>query len=61
MLNNVNAQRVLSPDEIIHIGDNPKADIEGARNVGISSLLVNSNGHSITKLVTHAAQNVFTI
>ncbi|RKR83791.1 putative hydrolase of the HAD superfamily [Mucilaginibacter gracilis] len=36
---------------IIHIGDNPKADIEGANAVGIKSLLINSNNKSITSLI----------
>ncbi len=37
--------------EIIHIGDNPKADIEGAEAVGISSLLINSNDKRILSLL----------
>ncbi|MET0394581.1 MAG: HAD family hydrolase [Chitinophagaceae bacterium] len=36
---------------IIHVGDNPVADVEGARAVGINSLLVNSNQTSILTLL----------
>lgn len=45
--------------EIIHIGDNPRADIVGAEAVGISSMLVNSNNTSIIKLLPDVTQNVF--
>lgn len=38
--------------DIIHIGDNPRADIEGANSVGISSLLINSNNIPILCLVS---------
>lgn len=34
-------------DEIIHIGDNPIADGEGATNYGIKSLIINSNSKTI--------------
>ncbi len=37
--------------EIIHVGDNPLADERGARNVGIQSLLINSNQISISSLL----------
>ena len=36
---------------IIHVGDNPLADIHGASTIGIDSLLINSNDLSISKLV----------
>ncbi|GLU52616.1 hypothetical protein Dfri01_20770 [Dyadobacter frigoris] len=39
-------------NEIIHIGDNLKADIEGARSIGIRSLLINSNHTPILSLVS---------
>lgn len=61
MLEEVAARRQLTLAEIIHIGDNPRADIGGANAVGISSLLVNSNDTSIVKLITHDAQSVLTI
>jgi putative hydrolase of the HAD superfamily len=38
-------------NEIIHIGDNPLADIRGAEAVGINSLLINSNHLSISNLL----------
>jgi len=41
----------LEAASIIHIGDNPIADIEGAKSVGIKSLLVNSNNVSILTLL----------
>ena len=37
--------------EIIHIGDNAKADIHGANIAGIHSLLINSNNMSILNLL----------
>ncbi len=37
--------------EIVHIGDNPVADIKGANEAGIESLLINSNELSILKLL----------
>jgi len=45
--------------QIIHIGDNPKADIWGADMAGISSLLINSNNTSIIKLIPDATQHLF--
>ena len=50
LLKEVNIIRKESPlkhSDIIHIGDNIVADIQGARSVGINSLLINSNGKSI--------------
>ena len=41
----------IRPAEIIHVGDNEKADIEGAHTVGIRSLLINSNNKSILSLL----------
>ena len=37
-------------DEIVHIGDNPVADIFGAKQVGLNSVLINSNQQTITCL-----------
>lgn len=37
--------------DIIHVGDNPKADIEGAKLIGINSILINSNLQTINNLV----------
>ena len=41
----------FSTQEIIHIGDNIKADILGAESLGISSLLINSNERTILTLI----------
>lgn len=40
----------ISLNEIIHVGDNPLADIRGAEAVGINSLLINSNHLTISSL-----------
>ncbi|WP_220100792.1 HAD family hydrolase [Chitinophaga oryzae] len=42
---------VVMPQQIIHIGDNVKADIKGASEAGIHSLLVNSNNQCISSLL----------
>ena len=49
-VNEVNKEKI-SLDEIIHIGDNPYADIDGANVAGIKSMLVNSNKEPISKLL----------
>ncbi|OCX52302.1 dehalogenase [Mucilaginibacter sp. PPCGB 2223] len=59
MLDEISALRYVPLDQIIHIGDNPRADIEGAQSVGINSLLVNSNDIAIKKLIYDAAQHLF--
>ena len=41
----------LDASEIIHIGDNPHADVKGAEALGIRSLLINSNHLSIKDLL----------
>lgn len=41
----------IDPSRIIHIGDNPNADIAGARAAGIHSLQVNSNELTILNLL----------
>lgn len=45
-----NGETIL-PQQIIHIGDNVKADIEGASKAGIHTLLVNSNHQCISSLL----------
>lgn len=40
----------LDLSEILHVGDNPAADIDGAAQTGIQSLLINSNHQKITCL-----------
>ncbi|MDN5286420.1 MAG: putative hydrolase of the superfamily [Mucilaginibacter sp.] len=47
----INKGKEITLDSIIHIGDNPKADIEGANAAGIKSLLINSNNQSILSLI----------
>lgn len=42
----------LSLKEIIHVGDNPYADIRGAQQLGISSMLIHSNHLSISNLLS---------
>ena len=41
----------LTFDDIIHVGDNVIADIEGANNLGINSFLINSNHKTIADLL----------
>ncbi len=48
----INTDKDIPFDNIIHIGDNPKADIEGAHAAGIKSLLINSNNLSILSLIS---------
>ena len=38
-------------DDVIHVGDNVIADIEGANNLGINSFLINSNHKTIADLL----------
>jgi len=45
-------QREILPSEIIHIGDNPIADIEGGKKAGMATFLLNSNQKSIKNLLT---------
>ena len=41
----------LALHEIIHVGDNPNADVLGAQGLGINTLLINSNHLSISHLL----------
>ncbi|MBB4108410.1 putative hydrolase of the HAD superfamily [Pedobacter zeae] len=47
--------RTKHPDlvlsDVIHIGDNPYADVRGAEAMGINSMLINSNNLSISNLL----------
>lgn len=55
MLNNIdicNGGRDLPLKSIIHIGDNPKNDVKPADEMGISSLLINSNQNTILSLIS---------
>jgi putative hydrolase of the HAD superfamily len=48
----INTNRDIDLNNIIHVGDNPRADVEGANAAGIKSLLINSNNQSILSLVS---------
>ena len=48
----IRGEIMTDPKEIIHIGDNAKADVEGAEKAGISSLLINSNHLTISNLLS---------
>lgn len=45
-----NKHSILELHDIVHIGDNPYADIHGANQMGIHSLLINSNHQTINVL-----------
>lgn len=42
----------LALHDIIHVGDNPLADIRGAQQMGINSMLIHSNNLSISNLLS---------
>lgn len=50
-ISEVNPANDANLKNIIHIGDNPKADIEGADAIGINSFLINSNHLPISSLI----------
>ena len=37
-------QSGAAPDQIVHVGDNPEHDIQGAREVGMRTVWMNSQG-----------------
>ncbi len=41
----------ISREDIVHVGDNPIADIEGAQRMGIPAILINSNNQGIEHLL----------
>ena len=41
----------VNPNEVIHVGDNPIADIKGAVDAGMAGFLINSNNESISRLL----------
>ncbi|MVN90424.1 HAD family hydrolase [Mucilaginibacter aquatilis] len=45
--------------DIVHIGDNPIADIAGAEAMGLNAILINSNQKSITSLSNHEPSHLF--
>ncbi len=52
MVDKITKNRGITLSDIMHIGDNPRADVFGANSVGIHSLLINSNNKSITTLIS---------
>lgn len=54
MIDNIDRERhqELALQEIIHVGDNPVADIRGAQMMGINSMLIHSNNLSISNLLS---------
>jgi putative hydrolase of the HAD superfamily len=48
----ININKDIKLDNIIHVGDNPRADVEGAQAAGIKTLLINSNNQSILNLIS---------
>ncbi len=52
--------KASSLSDIVHIGDNPNADIKGAKRAGIAGILVNSNDIPVSKILLHATENIFT-
>jgi len=54
MFNTIDRQKhpELALTEVIHVGDNPVADVKGAHAIGINGLLINSNNLSILHLLS---------
>ncbi|TCD12061.1 HAD family hydrolase [Pedobacter frigidisoli] len=54
MLNTIDREKhpELILNNVIHVGDNPHADIRGAEALGIKSMLINSNNQSILQLLS---------
>jgi len=46
----VNHPKQINLNNIIHVGDNPVTDVEGANAAGIKSMLINSNNQDLTSL-----------
>jgi len=59
MITQAMALKPLELTGIVHIGDNPVADIAGAQTVGINSLLINSNEATIVNLTHHESPHLF--
>ncbi len=54
LIKNIEEYRKAEPvslKDIVHIGDNPVADFNGALSIGIGALLINSNNRSILSLL----------
>ena len=54
MLNTIDKKKhpEINLNNIIHVGDNPHADVGGAQAIGINSMLINSNNKSILTLLS---------
>jgi putative hydrolase of the HAD superfamily len=59
MIHQAMALKPLELHNIVHIGDNFKADIEGAQVAGITGVLINSNNESIVNLNTNETPHIF--
>lgn len=55
MLDQLSAHHTqIDPTRVIHIGDNPVADVAGANAVGLQSCLINSNNIYLPDIIYHA-------
>ncbi|MBB3056162.1 putative hydrolase of the HAD superfamily [Mucilaginibacter gotjawali] len=59
LLDQVAAFRSIPANQIVHIGDNIRADIWGAEMAGIQGFQVNSNNIPLVKLIPDATQHLF--
>ena len=50
-VHNIHPEKNIALNQIVHIGDNPIADIAGAATIGIKSRLINSNNLTISSLL----------
>jgi len=58
MLEEARAIQPLQLHEIIHVGDNPNADIQGAETAGIDSCLIHSNNIPITQILNYVSRKI---
>ncbi|WP_345949552.1 HAD-IA family hydrolase [Mucilaginibacter sp. PAMB04274] len=59
MIEQAMAIKPLELANIIHIGDNPRADVAGAQAVGLAARLINSNNETIVNLTHHETPHLF--
>ena len=52
MLDTLATKRAVATKQILHIGDNPNADLAGAAAAGIPGFLINSNAQTILNLLS---------
>lgn len=55
ILDNIKPFNTLESKSILHIGDNPNADVRGALNNGMQAALINSNSISLISLNIHTS------